>query len=542
MDNICHIWPTRNLAFTGIRELNRRPNTSVFRVQSFAMRHSVILDCYTDEPSGYGVRPYLGTHQLHLSHALHAKGEPHYYLTIDDLRSQNKLLSSALADSDLSTLNTTKNSQCAIEILRDATTIYVIMGCFVEYDYFSCRPPKCDEVANYLRGLPAKKILFYVMGTLDGISPDYKKSQLSQLIDVVEHGNTYRLVMEERASGKNVDLINPNYPLLERISKVAPPVITQIKDPIIAEIETGTGCNTPTCRFCIEAERSPKVTYRTTFSILDQIQALYLGGVRHFRLGRQPNFFHYHQQDVSEMERLLAGIRERCPDIRTLHIDNVNIINVITKQGRQIAKLVARYCTSGNVTPFGIESFDPTVRKATRVAGTVEQVLEAIRIINEVGAERGANGIPKLLPGVNLIYGLPGHNARTHELNLKALASILNCGLMTYRLYFRNMTAATGVSFGAGPECDEEFKKAFEQISSDYVLPMQSRVYPTNTLMRDDFECIRKDGTSYARALGTCSIKLRIESDDNHDRFLSSAQFRVLGNAGHRQLSVTKEP
>lgn len=50
---------------------------------------TVILDCYTDEPSGYGARPYLGTHQIHLAQALSYKHEPFSYLTIDDLRFAN---------------------------------------------------------------------------------------------------------------------------------------------------------------------------------------------------------------------------------------------------------------------------------------------------------------------------------------------------------------------------------------------------------------------------------------------------------------------
>src|ERR1035437_1306779 len=371
------------------------------------MKYSVILDCYTDEPSGYGVRPYLGTHQIHLSHALEAIGERHYYLTIDDLRVCNEESLTEGGNTNIATLNTTLNCSRALDILNGSHTIYIVMGCFVHYSYFSCMPPICEEVARYLKSNKSKKVLFYVMGTLDGISPDYAKSSLAPLIDLVEHGNTYRLVVEKRGSGSGVNLINPNYPLLDRISSIPPPLLAQLKDPIIAEIETGTGCNTPTCRFCIESARSPKVTYRKPVAIINQVRALYSVGVRHFRLGRQPNFFHYQYQDLKQMQQLLVGIREACPDIRTLHIDNVNIVNVPTPAGREIARMVAKYCSSGNVAPFGIESFDPVVRKATRIAGTADQVIAAIEIINEFGAGRGSNGIPILLPGVNIIHNLP---------------------------------------------------------------------------------------------------------------------------------------
>ena len=42
-----------------------------------------ILDCYTDEPAGLGVPPYLGTYPRYIAGFL---DEEVNYLTIDDLR------------------------------------------------------------------------------------------------------------------------------------------------------------------------------------------------------------------------------------------------------------------------------------------------------------------------------------------------------------------------------------------------------------------------------------------------------------------------
>ena len=42
-----------------------------------------ILDCYTDEPAGLGVPPYLGTYPRYIAGFLN---EDVNYLTIDDLR------------------------------------------------------------------------------------------------------------------------------------------------------------------------------------------------------------------------------------------------------------------------------------------------------------------------------------------------------------------------------------------------------------------------------------------------------------------------
>ena len=47
--------------------------------------HITILDCYTDEPAGLGVPPYLGTYPRYLYGLLKQQGEVRY-ITIDDLR------------------------------------------------------------------------------------------------------------------------------------------------------------------------------------------------------------------------------------------------------------------------------------------------------------------------------------------------------------------------------------------------------------------------------------------------------------------------
>ena len=200
----------------------------------------VILDCYTDEPSGYGVRPYLGTHQIHLSQALAYLGLDHNYLTIDDIRFCSRGVIQNSENTDLSTLNRTKNCDKALSLIHEAEIIYIIMGCFVDYSYFSAIPPKSDEVYMYLKDTNAKKILFYVLGTADGIAPDYKGSRLSSLIDQVDFGNTYRFVLEGHSPSTN-GFIDPNYDLLDKISSFQPPIISQLRYPIIAEIETGAG-------------------------------------------------------------------------------------------------------------------------------------------------------------------------------------------------------------------------------------------------------------------------------------------------------------
>ncbi len=495
--------------------------------------YSVILDCYTDEPSGYGVRPYLGVHQIHLSQALASLNVPHFYLTIDDLRYCSGDVIEDTNNTDLRILNRTKNCDDALSILNRAETIYIIMGCFVDYSYFSAVPPKSNEVYKYLRGCHAKKILFYVLGTTDEIACDYADSPLSGIIDHIEFGNAYRWVLENGSWGLD-DLIKPNYNLLDKISSIEPPIISQLCYPIIAEIETGTGCNLATCIFCIECSRRIVPTYRDPRSIAIQVKCIYDAGVRHFRLGRQPNFYYYQNQSSIQVESLLSGIRDACPDLETLHIDNANIVDVVTPEGQEITKLIARYCTSGNIAALGIESFDSKVRKAIRKAGTAEQALRAIEILNEHGQKKGNDGFPLLLPGINLIYGLPEQDESTQQINLDFLRKVLDNKWQTRRLFFRKMTRPTGISFGDGPVSNTEYDEWFREIVEEFVMPMQDRVYPIGTVLKGFREVVWKEGDSYLRTLGTCSIRVVVRGHKlrPYDRFV----VRVTKNVGYRLL------
>jgi radical SAM superfamily enzyme with C-terminal helix-hairpin-helix motif len=365
----------------------------------------VILDCYTDEPSGYGVRPYLGTHQIHLSQALSYKNIPHKYLTIDDLRYAAGERESEKV-SNIRILNKTVNADSALDIINNADQIYIIMGCFVDYRYFSCQPPKSDEVYDFLRNTKASKVLFYVLGSEAGLPDSYKTSRLATIMNDVCIGNTYRYVIEP---GSDKTYLQPNYDLLNKISGQQIQILNQLINPIIAEIETGTGCDRPTCRYCIEAERHIKPEYRSPESVMQQVSSLYNSGVRHFRLGRQPNLFHYQYNNVEKFNRMLSGIRENCPDLQTLHIDNVNMKSVVMPHGEEFVKAVVKYCTDGNVAPFGVESFDDNVRKNTCISGKADEVFKAIEIINKHGAARGQNGFPKFLPGINLMHNVTAH-------------------------------------------------------------------------------------------------------------------------------------
>lgn len=473
--------------------------------------HDVILDCYSDEPSGFGVPPYLGVHQRYVSGALDFLGRKHFYVTIDDLRyAKNQKFDVTFGHTDISIKNLTKNAENAASLLDQADTIFIIMGCFVDYEYVSALPPRAHEVFNLVNEFKAKKVLFYVLGAQEVLPPNFKKSKLFQIVDVVVTGHSYNYLLK----GKK-DSFTPNYSLLAEITKNIPSVIKQIYLPMIIEVETMTGCNRrPGCSFCIENLRALPVEYRQENDIIAEVQILYKEGARHIRLGRQPNFYYYMRQNVSSIEKVLSEIRNKCPNLEMFHIDNVNPESVVTNEGKEITKLIVKHCTSGNIAPFGVESFDPLVREKNNLNGTLEEIMEAIAILNEYGQEKGEDGMPKFLPGVNLIFNLNGQRENTLDYNLMYLDKIMAKGYQTQRLFFRKLTSPLGVSIDeyAKNANDELFEKWRDQIYVNYAYPMLERVFPAGHIIRNLRVEVWQKGNSLLRQLATCPTRVVIEN------------------------------
>ncbi len=474
--------------------------------------YDVILDCYSDEPSGYGAPPFLGVHQRYISGALNYLKRKHFYLTIDDLRhAKDKGKNVPEGTSDISTLNLTLNSEKALPLMKKADTIYIVMGCFVDYKYVSAYPPKASELYKLLKDFKAKKVLIYVLGGNKEMPSEFKESLLFRSVDYVVTGLAYNFLLKgERNS------FSPNYNLLAKITKSSPPIINQIGAPRVVEIESMIGCNWAKCSFCIERLRKGPVVFRKANNIIEEIGKLYDNGARYFRIGRNPNFYYYMKQNTSKVEALLYGIRERCPNLKVLHIDNVNPESVITDQGREITKLIVKYCTSGNIAPFGIESFDPVVRKINTLNSNVKQIMEAISILNEYGKEKGENGAPRFLNGINLIYNLPGQRPETLDYNLKFLQQIMKKGYQTRRLFFRRFSSPFGISMETPALTNKAKEKEYEEwkqkIYKNFSIPMLERVFPKGSILKNARAEVWKNGDSILLQLGTCPTRLVVKN------------------------------
>ena len=74
---------------------------------------------------------------------------------------------------------------------------------------------------------------------------------------------------------------------------------------------------------------------------------------------------------------------------------------------------------------LGCETFDDRITNANRLNATSEQSLKAIELINEFGRASSPTGLPRLLPGINLLFGLINETEETWKLNYDFLLELL---------------------------------------------------------------------------------------------------------------------
>jgi radical SAM superfamily enzyme with C-terminal helix-hairpin-helix motif len=289
---------------------------------------------------------------------------------------------------------------------------------------------------------------------------------------------------------------------------------------VIAEIETARGCErTRHCSFCTEG-LLPEAHFRDADDILAEVAALYGAGLRHFRLGKQPNFFAWPgrrghdglvRPDPAAVETLYRGIRALAPDLATLHIDNVNpgFLANYPDQCLRIAETIAALNTPGDVAAMGVESVDDALRQAHGLKATAAEALAAIRLVNRAGSGRQGRSLPALLPGLNFLCGLPGETAATYQRNLDFLKTVLDEGLMLRRINVRQVMAFPETPLGAmldgrPPKVDKRrFHRWKQRVSDEVERPMLERVAPRGTILRHVVIEYRDGDVSFGRQLAS---------------------------------------
>ena len=179
-----------------------------------------ILDCYTDEPAGLGVPPYLGTYPRYIAGYLN---EDVNYITIDDLRLYKKY-DSKIKDTKQSqktgikTYNLTINHKNIKKILEETDTLIVILGVHVPGKYLSAVPGTLNEVVPLIKDLRCKKILTgpAVFGTQLYGGKFFERSDLSAFnkIDYSMFNFDYNKIKEYAIDGAKIIEQIPDYRII----------------------------------------------------------------------------------------------------------------------------------------------------------------------------------------------------------------------------------------------------------------------------------------------------------------------------------------
>jgi radical SAM superfamily enzyme with C-terminal helix-hairpin-helix motif len=492
----------------------------------------VIVDGYTDEPAGLGVPPYLDVYARYAAGAAFTAGtdEVHYF-TIDQLR---------------------RDWPSSLRALAQYDVVVVIAGITTPGKYLGGTPVHIDEIFDIGRvegpikvlGGPVAKFGYGIAGGAVAV-PSYR---FRRYYDLVVTGDVdlvvYRLLTEglERASPSET---HKDFRLVDEFAWRGARIVTQHPNygkNLIAELETYRSCPryvSGGCSFCTTVGYGP-VVMRGAEGVVKEVEALYAAGVRHFRLGRQADFYTYMAHDIGRedfprpnpaaVERLLVGIRNAAPGLKTLHIDNVNPGTVARwrEESIEVTKLLVKYGTPGNVAAMGVETADPRVVKINNLKVGPEEALEAVELFTRYGSVRGHNGMPHLLAGINFVAGLPGETAETYRLNMEFLRQVLERGLLVRRVNIRQVLIFPASRLW--PKAKKltaklrEHKARFQQfkkwVREVFDREMLRRILPAGTVLREVFTEAHFHNGTYARQVGSYPLLVYIPTRLELGRFI----------------------
>ncbi len=478
------------------------------------MTRVLVVDGYIDEPASLGVPPYSSPHIRAVVGAVLDAGAEVRLLSIDQIRKGARVEGDALV---------------------------VMAGCAVPGRYLRGMPASSKEISLVASSFPGERLL--------GGPAVLEAERFPELFEHVAKRDAAASVYDLLTKGESKDrwrsLTEWNRWLLK--GAIGATMHPDFPQPLIAEIETYRGCvryASGGCSFCVEPLKG-KPVHRLPQDIVAEVAELHRQGVRNFRLGAQTCFVSYMaMEDRSEtprpnpeaVEELLEGIDRLGVDV--LHLDNANpaVIAAHPEESGHILESIVRHCTSGNILALGMESADPAVVEANNLNATPEQVLDAIRLINRAGRERGPTGLPKLLPGLNFIIGLDGESARTPQLNLDFLRKVRSEDLWLRRINVRQVSGIRR-EFRGGIN-HSQFLRFKDAVREEIDGPMLQEMIPVGTRLARVFTELREGNRTYGRQIGTYPILVGFNYPLEVGRFLDC----MVVDWGYRSITAVEHP
>jgi len=468
-------------------------------------KNAIIIDGYVDEPASFGVPPYIGTYPRYIAGILKKNNISYKYYTIDNLRA----------------------NQEAWQNISEYDLVIVVSGMTVPGKYIGGAPIDLNEIQKIGEKAKGFKIIggpiklgysnagkskakpldlkdydIFCYGDIEAVLAKYLEN--NEIDPNIKRDESF--LKDIAVLGADIIKIHPNFPY------------------VIAEIESSRGCEQERfCSYCTEPFYG-KPDYRDEDDIISEVEALYNNGARYFRIGRQSNILAYKgakKPNVSAIKKLYEGIRKVAPDLKVLHTDNANpaYIAKFPKESYEILSTIAKYNTPGDIVAFGVESFDENVINENFLRTNPDDVIQAVEIVNRAGSHR-INGVPKLLPGINLIYGLIGESKVTYKINYEYLQKILEKNLMIRRINIRKVMAFPNTYLGKYYEKtkikvnEKMFRKYKKLVREEIDSKMLKKVFPAGETVLKDVIPEYKDGNiTFGRQLGTYPILIGIREN-----------------------------
>ncbi len=488
-----------------------------------AFRSIAIIDCYSDEPAGFGVPFYIDAIPRYVAGAciLTGKCERIDYYTFDDIRIGGANLLRRLDGYDI---------------------VVIIAGVVVPGKYLGGRPPSATELNSLLCSLksPLKVIggacARYGIGNIGGgYTTPLEKLPCARDCIIVK-GDVEKYIYDlitygESMADPNIKVDDPEF--IDMVAVKGAIIVRQhpcYGYNLLAEIETFRGCPrwiSGGCSFCI-TKNYGRPLQRDVKGIVREVEALYNLGVRHFRIGRQADILVYGSKELDceewpkpnpeALRRLFVGIRSVAPSLITLHIDNVNPGTIIRHESESIEalKIIVKYHTPGDVAALGIESADERVVKLNNLKVYPDEALKVIELINRIGARKGYNGLPELLPGINFVLGLIGETRETYVKNLELLKAVYDRGLLVRRINVRKVLVLPGTRMWSYGDSiirrHSSIAKWFERKVQEYSMMFLKRMLPPGSILRGLYVEYYDEilGVTFARQAGSYPLVAEI--------------------------------
>ena len=218
-------------------------------------RLAAVVDCYTVEPSGLGVPPYVSGYARQAFSALRRAfpGAEVRYLTIDDVRwcRNGGRPFTAAPMSDQLTYSATASRDDALRIIADAEVVVVIAGDAVPSVHLQAQNGSAEEVGG---------ILALAQGTTVLLGPLASQLPTVGLEGAFGAAHSHTITSGDLLAGSRSAA---RYEMLAADRDSYAELIGQLCWQPVAELELYRGCTRRKyCSFCNEPIKSPLVHFR----------------------------------------------------------------------------------------------------------------------------------------------------------------------------------------------------------------------------------------------------------------------------------------